>query len=127
MFERESLQAGEFAEGHAAATVGMDHAGARCGHAARELVPVLGVPVLRARSVDVVLRPTWRDVADGVIDSCPGFETGTDGVGGVRGFGELGEGFAGAVGREGRFVSFSLCCNAWKARRVGWGFTRMQS
>ncbi len=98
MFERESLQAGEFAEGHAAATVGMDHAGARCGHAARELVPVLGVPVLRARSVDVVVWPAWGDVADGVINSCPGFETGADGVGGVCGFGELGEGFARAVG-----------------------------
>lgn len=105
MLEREALKACEFAEGEAADPVGMDHPGAGCGHAARELVPVLGDAVAGSGGVDVVVGPAGGDMTDGVVDGCPRFEACAEGLGGMGGFGVLGEGFAWALLWEGGFVS----------------------
>lgn len=88
MLKREALYAGEFAEGKGAAAAGVDHAGAGCGHAAGELVAVLGGAVVRVCGADVVVGPVGRDAAYGVVYGCPGFEPRLEWVRGVGGCGE---------------------------------------
>lgn len=88
MLKRKTLQACEFAEGQSAAAAWVDHASAGGGHAAGDLVAVLGGAVMWVCGADVVVGPVGRDVGYGVVYGCPGQEARFEWIGGVGGWRE---------------------------------------
>lgn len=94
MLQREPLQTGELAIGHAAAPAGVDHVSAGCGHATGERVAILRGAVAVTHGSHIVVEPAGWDVVDGVIDSGPWFAVAVEEwTGSMRGLGKGGKGF----------------------------------
>ena len=71
------------------------------GNACRDLVARFGCSGAWYGEVDVVIRPAWRDGADGLVDGFPWFQISLGWSAGVGSLGERGKRFSGA-GRHGQ-------------------------